>query len=216
MAERINDKPTDRRGFFRHSLAAAIGPLASLFEKRLDQVRASFEAVQRATPTQLLMRPPGAIRESEFLRTCQSCGKCAEVCPARAIFLRSEARPAAAARPDAQFPVISASRRPCRLCTDLACMASCPSGALVRTERDRIHMGTAAWSAEQCLRTAGYECTRCVDDCPRGQAAIAIGPEDQPGKKPPIIVNPNGCVGCGICEHVCLADPKAILVYPNR
>jgi MauM/NapG family ferredoxin protein len=213
MANPADDKPTDRRGFFRHSLAAALGPLANLFEKRLDRVRASFDAVM---PTQLLMRPPGAIRESDFLRICQSCGKCAEVCPAQAIFMRSETRRAAASRSNAEFPVISASRQPCRLCTDLACMASCPSGALVRTEIDRIRSGTAAWAAGQCLRTKGYDCRRCVDECPRGTAALAIGPEEEPGRLPPVIVESNGCVGCGICEHVCLADPKAILVYPNR
>lgn len=210
MADAPNDKPTDRRGFFRESLASMLGPLANLVQGRLDRVQRSIEA---AAPRPRVLRPPGALLEAEFLRTCQSCGKCAGACPVGAIQMRRDARPTRLVKLAHVTPVICAIERPCVVCESLACMQVCPSGALARTPVEKIHMGTAEWTEQLCLRSQGEECTACIDACPRGTGAIA--PADA-ATCAPIVVNYAGCVGCGACEHRCPAQPRAIVVQPIR
>lgn len=208
-----SDKPTDRRGFFREGLASLLAPLAGIVERRLNHVRDSIAAAMPAEQTRLL-RPPGALPEPEFLRTCQSCGRCASSCPVGAIFMRRREQPRQPGLRLADItPVISAQSQPCVLCASLACMAACPSGALVRTPVERVCMGTAAWSADRCLRTAGHDCRRCIEQCPRGSNAIGLGETQLAGMLPAVVVEYAGCAGCGVCEHACPAAPKAIVVY---
>ncbi len=71
-----------------------------------------------------LLRPPGAIAEAAFLEQCLACGKCAEVCPAEAVFMQ---RDLGRAR---ETPVIDPAQMPCVLCTGLLCTHACPTGAL--------------------------------------------------------------------------------------
>ncbi|MDD4891425.1 MAG: 4Fe-4S dicluster domain-containing protein [Phycisphaerae bacterium] len=215
MADASDDKPTDRRGFFRESLASMLGPLANLVQGRLDRVRRSIET---AAPRPRLLRPPGALLEAEFLRTCQSCGKCASACPVSAIRMRRDTRPARAGAPKLAevTPVICAIEQPCVLCESLPCMQACPSGALVRTPVEKIHMGTAECTPQLCLRTQGEDCTACIDSCPRGTDAIALGEQPDMATRAPVVLNYSGCVGCGLCEHRCPTSPHAIIVQPIR
>jgi ferredoxin len=37
--------------------------------------------VDEATANKLLLRPPGALKEEDFLKTCIKCGMCVEACP---------------------------------------------------------------------------------------------------------------------------------------
>jgi ferredoxin-type protein NapG len=37
--------------------------------------------VDEVTASQLTLRPPGAIKETDFLKTCIKCGLCVEACP---------------------------------------------------------------------------------------------------------------------------------------
>ena len=37
--------------------------------------------VDEATANRLLLRPPGALKEEDFLKTCIKCGMCVEACP---------------------------------------------------------------------------------------------------------------------------------------
>ncbi len=68
-----NELISERRRFFL-TLARSIG-LATLggfvWSAYVDEVTAS----------KLTLRPPGALKEEDFLKTCIKCGMCVEACP---------------------------------------------------------------------------------------------------------------------------------------
>ncbi len=148
------------------------------------------------------LRPPGALPEEQFLATCIRCGKCVQACPFRAIVLAD------------LFdglrimgtPMVRPRQAPCYLC--LKCPPVCPSGALQRNlkEKEQVRMGTARIDTKRCLAWQGTLCRSCYDDCPIFDGAIRMDDMLQP------VVDQKRCVGCGICERVCPAEPAAIVV----
>ncbi len=67
------------------------------------------------------IRPPGALREQEFLSLCIRCDECREACPYRYITAVSFAESlTSAGTPRLEWP--------CRTC--MACRRACPTGAL--------------------------------------------------------------------------------------
>lgn len=152
-----------------------------------------------------MLRPPGALPESEFLATCIRCGKCAQACPYRAITMASLLDGFAVMG----TPVIRARRKPCYLC--MKCPPVCPSGALRRSLKDKeqVRMGTAVVSREACLAWQETLCRSCFDDCPLIGEAIVMDGDLRP------VVDDRKCVGCGICENVCPVEGAAIAVRPG-
>lgn len=221
MAE---DRPMDRRRFFREGLRELLRPVAKVVEPihrvanelgNLEQNLTSAAStpppstVARGArqptfdePTTNLLRPPGALAEEQFLSTCSRCAKCAQVCPAQCIKLDPDGVRGNGA------PYIEVDAMPCILCTGLECMHHCPSGALVPTPLDQIDMGTAKWHEYQCVRSHGEDCTMCVDHCPVGTVALTL----EAGR---VVVHEDGCTGCGVCQNNCPTDPKAIVITPK-
>jgi MauM/NapG family ferredoxin protein len=191
------ERPRGRRGFFQHGLLQILTPLADLLQERLPGLM----------PGEWL-RPPGALPEPEFLQRCYRCGKCAEICPAFAIRkVTSEDE-----KVDGT-PYIDPDLAACSLCEGLECMRQCPSGALQLVEsKFHIRIGVARVRSSRCLRTAGHDCEICVQRCPLGQDAIRL---DEHGRVVVRQPDPVGCVGCGVCQHLCPANPKAIVVEPR-
>ena len=182
-----------RRVFFREAVARAVRPLANYIEQRMD-----------LPARRVVLRPPGAIEEPQFIDRCYRCGACREECPADAIFPLGKGEGDAAGT-----PAIHADRAACVICDGLKCTEGCPSGALqpVRDYRE-IRMGVAEVYEPNCVRTRGEACTLCVDRCPLGRTAIGFGSDG-----PPTVLTP-GCVGCGVCQLYCPTSPKAIVVRP--
>src|SRR5438105_3658642 len=95
-----DNRPMDRRRFFREGLRELLRPLAGATQP-IERVLRELEAIEeprvaRAKPTYspplspplaptAWLRPPGALAEQEFLDTCSRCGTCVSVCPAQAI-----------------------------------------------------------------------------------------------------------------------------------
>ena len=64
------------------------------------------------------------------------------------------------------------------------------------------------------VRDHPYEravCDLCVLECPIGSSALGLVPlEGSAGRMTPEVRS--GCVGCGVCEMICPAEPAAIVV----
>ena len=203
------DKPVDRRRFFRVGLSQLLRPLSSAASplQRAARQLEMFDRLGRApgerekVPGNVWLRPPGAMVEKKLAETCTRGGDCVKVCPVQAIKIDP------AGKMGNGLPFIDADSAACAVCSGLKCMSVCPSGALKPTSINDIDMGTAVWWEETCVRSAGQECTICVDHCPLGSAAIEL-------KGNRIAVNPLGCIGCGVCQHDCPTTPRSITVIP--
>ena len=170
------------------------------------------------------LRPPGALDEQEFLARCIRCGRCGDACPNRAIVALS-------ARTGADFsrlpgaaeegtPVIFPRRQACMLCQgvpgeQLLCTAACPSGALQVVEKTRedilakVHMGTARIDPNLCYSYNDASCGVCARACPLEGLALKAGLFERPE------IDPDHCVGCGLCERACIRYPQAVVVVPR-
>lgn len=206
-----DDQPLDRRQFFRRGLKELLKPIARSLEP-VEKAIQEFENVgqkagitsgtsKRSVPLPVWLRPPGALPEKDFLKTCSRCGECVKVCPAEAIRIDSSGNEANGA------PYINPNLMACVVCDALACMKSCPTGALVPIPLFQIRMGTAVWKEHLCVRSQDQSCQTCVDICPLGTAAIESNANQ-------IIVKPLTCIGCGLCQQHCPTNPKAITVIP--
>jgi ferredoxin-type protein NapG len=132
MSEPGQDRPPearpDRREFFLRGLREALGGLLSIVEGRsgVPPLNALYGGQPAASPRPVL-RPPGALPEGEFLRTCYRCGSCGDACPVHAI------KPVEGLDEDLSgTPCLDADLQACDTCSALPCVHACPSGALAK------------------------------------------------------------------------------------
>jgi polyferredoxin len=202
------------------------GPAPSLSRRRLLGTAALallLPAVKATTvlarhPDPLLIRPPGALAEEEFLHRCVRCGECLQVCIGNAL------QPALfQAGIDGLFsPLLVAKNGYCEFnCT--LCGQVCPTGAirvLSLAEKQRLKIGHAWFDRNTCLPYArGIPCMVCEEHCPTPEKAIRFRlAEVSDGEGRPVevalpYVVDELCIGCGICENKCpLPDRPAIMI----
>ena len=195
-----------RRKLVTASLAGVVAvPLLRIGPKEL-----------RADP--LLIRPPGALPEEEFLRTCVRCGECMKVCITGGLqptFLEAGAE---GLWTPLLVPRMGYCEYRCTLCGQV-----CPTGAIERLELEKkvkVKIGLAMIDKNRCLPWAhGTPCIVCEEVCPTPKKAIWFREEkveDRKGrvrtlKRPEVDLEL--CIGCGICETLCpVADKPAIRV----
>jgi len=156
------------------------------------------------------LRPPGALPEPAFVEACVRCLRCSNACPNDCIQFHG----LEAGLSLAFTPFIKARERGCILCGE--CADACPTGALQPFEASRegwiasVDMGKARVNEGMCYSYNGRTCGACYRACPLAGQAIRIGLYETP------ILNPELCVGCGLCEQSCLHLPQAIRVYPTE
>ena len=179
--------------------------------------------VDEVTANKLILRPPGALKEEDFLKTCIKCGMCVEACPYDTLVL---------AKPGDNKPLgtpyFTPREVPCYMCTDIPCVPVCPTGALdeqsVTTNGELdiniAQMGTAMVDTKNCIAFWGIQCDACYRACPLLDKALYLeyDKNDRTGKhaflKP--IVNSDFCTGCGLCERACVTKKSAIFVLPRE
>jgi ferredoxin-type protein NapG len=167
-----------------------------------------------------ILRPPGAVSESDFLAACIRCYKCQDACEPGAIQFYTER--------DGELyhtPYVDPAKAGCTLCGK--CGPLCPTGALLPVEdKADVDMGSVELREDLCLSykakfvrqkqelliQAGRSpmeveslterrgpCGECFMFCPLRNRAIKL----EPGAFLAPIVFPDRCVGCGMCEEIC-------------
>jgi len=175
-----------------------------------------------------LIRPPGSVEESDFLRKCIKCDQCINSCPTNVL------QPASFAEGGIESlwtPVMKFTVGHCQLkCT--MCSEVCPTGAIRKitveeklgkgtyNEEGPIRLGTAFFDKGRCLPHAmEIPCVVCEEVCPTSPKAIqTIDVEVKDRYHNLVTLNkpfmvPDLCIGCGICETECpVKDERAVYV----
>ncbi len=216
MSKSSNQPVSERRKFFLDiARAAGLAVLGGLtWSAYVSEVKA----------TSLILRPPGALDEKDFLATCIKCGMCVEECPFDTLKL---------AKPGDNKPLgtpfFIPREIPCYMCTDIPCVPVCPTGALdiksvqnkeAKLDISKAKMGVAVVDDNSCIAFWGIQCDACYRACPLLGEAITIeySKNERTGKhaflKP--IVHIDVCTGCGLCEKACVTEKAAIFVLPRE
>ena len=165
-----------------------------------------------------LIRPPGSIGEEEFLSHCIRCGNCMKVCPTNAIHpTLLEAGLEGLWSPVMKMK-IGYCEYECTLCTQV-----CPTDAIRELsveEKQKVKIGLAFFDKNRCLPYAfARSCIVCEEHCPTPKKAIwfeALEVLNSRGEKVMVKqpqIDPELCIGCGICENKCpVADSAAVYV----
>jgi ferredoxin len=204
-----------RRAIF----AGLSGLLFIAFSRRSGDLDANFN---KAT-----IRPPGSVAEPGFLERCIKCDQCLRICPTNVL------QPALfeAGVEGIWTPVMNMRMGYCELnCT--LCGQVCPTGAIQRISLPQklgagefadlgpVKTGTAFYDQGRCLPWAmDTPCVVCEEVCPTSPKAIYSREVEitdrwgNPAKLRRPYVDPQLCIGCGICEHECpVKDLRAIRV----
>jgi len=173
--------------------------------------KAADEAASR--PAMTWIRPPFALDESAFLAACTACGDCLDACPHQVVF----PLPEAAGKAATGTPALDLLNRGCHLCRDWPCVTACDTGALELPVPDPgrpdpvprwPELALAHVEPSSCLAYLGPECGACAHSCPVDGALVW-----HDNTKP--VIDPERCIGCGLCREACIVSPKAISIRPH-
>ncbi len=192
------------------------------------------------------LRPPGALKEKDFLSTCIKCGQCVQVCPYHTLSLLD-----IKSGNSVGTPYVDARSRGCYLCDLLPCVLACPSGSLNHDimKAEQVEMGVAILkNPNKCLALLNQKVTqeniaeilthsnqnereeKVLNDVQSyvGQACTICAdlcPYPQKEKAIAMVQNKHGqwypevrneCVGCGVCEELCPVKEEAAIVIIPR
>ena len=199
-----------RREFIKNvtASAAAVSVAAALLRPAAAEVQ--------------VIRPPGAVEEDEFLSRCIRCARCSDACPSQAIVMFTEANgkkfSLSPGPGDDGTPIVLARQKACNLCQKvggeyLRCTEACPTGALTKLAKSevqqKVRMGVAKIDETICYSYNDRCCGVCIRACPFQGKALKSGHHETP------VLDPEFCVGCGLCERACIRYPQAITVLAD-
>ena len=179
-----------------------------------------------------LIRPPGALDETDFLSRCIRCGECMKVCPNNSLQPAFAEAGLEGIWTPTLTPRIGYCEPSCVLCSEV-----CPTGAIWKIspqekgwvvgldspgekKRQPVRLGTAFYDRGRCLPWAmATSCIVCEEWCPVSPKAIYLQEAevvDANGNKKTVQqphIDPSRCVGCGACEYACpLQEHPAVYV----
>ncbi len=179
----------------------------------------------KTSPQYRVIRPPGSIMETDFLRRCIKCGECMKVCPTNAIHPALLEAGFEGIWTPVLINTIGYCEYNCVLCSHV-----CPTGAITPLTIEKklgkaagqkpLKIGTAFYDRGRCLPWAmNIDCIVCEEVCPTSPKAIwfqSVEVQLRDGGKKILKlprVDPNLCIGCGICENKCpIHDYPAVRV----
>ena len=152
--------------------------------------------------------PPGSLSVENLKDRCTSCNACMSACPNGII------KPASMeyGLDGIMLPVLSYNEHFCGYeCNK--CSQVCPTGAILPVsveDKKLIQIGVVEFALEKCIvHTDGTDCGACDEHCPT--KAITMVPYGDTGLFIPT-TDTSICIGCGGCEYICPARPKAMIV----
>lgn len=156
----------------------------------------------------VLIRPPGAPDERQFLNKCVKCGECMKVCITNGLQPTLLEAGIEGIWSPVLVPRIGHCDYNCTLCGQV-----CPTGAIEKltlAEKTKVKIGTAMIDTGRCLPYAhATPCLVCEEVCPVPKKAIWREEKtvvNRDGKKMTLNqphIDLELCVGCGICEARC-------------
>ncbi len=173
-----------------------------------------------------LIRPPGSVKEKDFIERCIRCGQCMRVCPNNALHPTLMESGLEGIWTPIIIPRIGYCEPTCTLCSQV-----CPTGAIPELslkqkvgdkETPANRIGTAFINRGRCLPWAmATPCIVCEEWCPvtpkaiflENTSAVNIKGDDIPVKRP--YVDPSLCTGCGACEFACPVNDEAAIVITS-
>jgi len=156
----------------------------------------------------VLLRPPGALEEKEFLKRCVKCGECMKVCTTNGLQPTLLEAGIEGMWSPMLVPRIGYCEARCTLCGQV-----CPTGAIKRLtveEKAKVKIGLAMIDKGRCLPWAqARPCIMCEEVCPTSKKAVwfeKVQVRDRNGMIT-VVQQPHVdlelCIGCGICESKC-------------
>lgn len=178
--------------------------------------------LSKAKASTLLIRPPGALIENEFIKSCIKCGLCVESCPFDTLKLAKLEDNALIGT-----PYFTPREIPCYMCVDFPCVIACPTKALDDKMLNKngvisinnAKMGIAVVDNSNCIAYWGIQCDACYRACPLIDSAIKLEYKEnkRTNKHAYLIpvVNNDICTGCGMCERACVTKKASITIIPR-
>ena len=201
------EKPADnsRREFLATVAAVAAIPVAEAQQRHQRMERAMQGGDKHSGPRPVA--PPGAQSIEHLQAKCTACHLCVSKCPSHVL------QPAVMeyGLQGIMQPVMRYDKGYCLYDCNL-CGEVCPTGAILplALEQKRMtQLGHAVFHRERCVVARdGVECGNCAEHCPADAIKLQRGVD---GRLYPQIEKAL-CIGCGACQNLCPASPKAIEV----